>query len=648
MNAATQYAKTGVIGPEGGTLTVSAAEDPSIAGTSITILPGALSAPVTIKIGATNKTVVSSGALGNAIDFEPSGTQFAKPATMTIPIALSGVSPSHVAVMAIEADGKSRTITSVSVADGLATFSASGFTFFGCFETNPDGGEEDGGGCTPSCSGDSTCGSSDGCGGSCNANCSDGGCTPTCAGDAACGSSDGCGGSCDANCGSDVDGGADGGCTPTCAGDAACGSSDGCGGSCNAACDAGCQPKTDTFVVASPKLDILFILDVVDSPSEQVVVANAASAFFTAAAHVDYRVAVTTDNDDASAPGAEFGHLLPCSTCSVVGPVPTIISPSSIPAGSMSADPAAAFTQLWNSIPNDVDGNLSNGKHFFNTLYNALKLGPQPGLDFFRPGVFFAAITVNGDNESDSSELVSGNHDPVWYETYDELYFGNPFLFTWNYVNPTLTDTGSGFSDPAQIPAALGVMLSDTGGVALNTGDSQWTTALSSIFQPAVESRSYPLTVIPSEGTTDMAVTVDGVVVAEYAGVDEPNWSYDATLNAIVFNPNLDPPGVGAVITVSYPIVCGGTDAGSGCDVCSEGFCTSGCLEGDAPWCCGASCVDEQIDSNNCGSCGYVCPAPTTACSGGGCVCPDSGNLCGDLDAGVALSCVPAGTTCGG
>jgi hypothetical protein len=297
MRVGSQYAKTAVIGPSGGSLTISASDDAAIQGTSITIPAGALTAPVTIAIGATDLQVVSSGALGPAIDFEPSGTLFAKPVTMTIPVPLaSGVSASRVAVMAVEGTGTSRIITGVTVANGLATFQASGFTLFGGFESNPDGGDDsDGGSCTPSCAGGAACGSSDGCGGSCNANCgSDGGCVSSCPSDAGCGSSDGCGGTCINNCPLGNDGGAtcadcldyygadnnsccpiegttlyacvnfendpnncgscqdscggdacvngvcadgglttpDAGCIPNCGADAACGSSDGCGGTC--------------------------------------------------------------------------------------------------------------------------------------------------------------------------------------------------------------------------------------------------------------------------------------------------------------------------------------------------------------------------------------------------------------------------------
>jgi hypothetical protein len=234
-----QYVKTGTFGPSGGTLTVAASDDPTLQGTQIVIPPGALSLQTLIQIGVSNQPVVSSGALGPIIDFEPSPTTFAKPVTVTIPVTLAGTSPSHVGVMAVETDGTSHDITAVTVASGgvssLATFQVSGFTHYGAhFESGDDDSD---GGCTPSCDTSAACGSSDGCGGTCNGNCDAGTCTPQCASDAGCGSSDGCGGTCDDNC----DGGT---CVPQCI-EGTCGTSDGCGGTCDQNCDdaGSCVPQ---------------------------------------------------------------------------------------------------------------------------------------------------------------------------------------------------------------------------------------------------------------------------------------------------------------------------------------------------------------------------------------------------------------------
>ena len=317
--------------------------------------------------------------------------------------------------------------------------------------------------------------------------------------------------------------------------------------------------ETDSFVVGPPKADILFVIDVDDDPTEQAAIVAAAPSFFTAAAGIDYRVAVTTDDDDAANSYAEFGRLLPCPTCSMVGPAPTIISPSSVPAGGTAPDPTTAFTDLLSAVRNDAyPTGTPTDEHFFLALYNALQHGPQPGVDFYRPGVFFAGITDNGDNEPDSSELGKGNHNPTWFANFFETYFENPFLFTWNYINPTQTVTGTGFSNYLQLPPSIQQMISATNGFALNTSDSQWATALTSVWTSAIEAHTYyPLVGTPSEGDNGIVVTRNGQNIPQYegSGTNNPNWTFQATINSIVFTAN-DPPQVGDQISVTYPIGC--------------------------------------------------------------------------------------------
>ena len=313
--------------------------------------------------------------------------------------------------------------------------------------------------------------------------------------------------------------------------------------------------ETDSFVVGPPKADILFIMDIDDDAPEQAQIAGEIPTFIAAATNIDFRIAVTTDADWATDATAEMGHLVPCPTCSVQGPTPTIVSPSSVPTGGNAPDPATAFKQLWTSVPNGIrDG---PDEHFFIALYNALQHGPQPGVDFFRPGVFFAAITDNGDNEADASIGGKGNHNPTWYANFFETYFQNPFLFTWNYINPTQTVTGTGFSNYLQLPPSIQQMISATNGFALNTSDPKWASSLTSVWNSAITAHTYyPLVGSPSEGQSGITVTVDGTVITEFAGPGEPNWTYQATLDAIVFNPNTDPPKIGAQISVTYPIGC--------------------------------------------------------------------------------------------
>jgi len=316
--------------------------------------------------------------------------------------------------------------------------------------------------------------------------------------------------------------------------------------------------ETDSFVVGPAKADVLFILDVDDDAPEQALIVSQAPTFFAAASDIDYRIAVTTDNDYAAEATAEFGRLLPCSTCSLGGPAPTIISPSSVPVGGMQADPTKAFADFLSSVPNNAypTGGAID-EHFFAALYNVLQHAPQTGVDFFRPGVYFAAITDNGDNEADASILASGNHDPAWYASYFEAYFGNPMLFTWNYVNPTQTIiTGTGFSNILQLPPSIQEMISATGGFAVNTSDSHWATALNAVWSSAIEAGSYyPLVGSPSEGQSGITLTRNGKAVPQLAGPGLPNWIYQASLNAIVFS-SRDAVMAGDQLGITYPVAC--------------------------------------------------------------------------------------------
>src|SRR6202012_1734477 len=123
------------------------------------------------------------------------------------------------------------------------------------------------------------------------------------------------------------------------------------------------------------------------------------------------------------------------------------------------------------------------------------------------------------DDEPDSSVLAAGAHNPTWYANFFETYFQNPFLFTWNYINPTQTITGTGFSNYLQLPPSIQQMISATNGFALNTADNQWATALTSVWTSAITAHTYyPLVGSPSEGQNGIRVLLDGTPVAEFAG----------------------------------------------------------------------------------------------------------------------------------
>jgi stigma-specific protein Stig1 len=135
QNVGSKFVKTASVGPAGATISISASDDSAIAGTSITIPPNALAEATNISIGVSIIKVANyapgSTGLGQAIDFEPSGTVFSVPVSLTIPINIpAGVPSSRVFVEAVEADGTARQIHG-TYANGLATVQVSGFTSFG-------------------------------------------------------------------------------------------------------------------------------------------------------------------------------------------------------------------------------------------------------------------------------------------------------------------------------------------------------------------------------------------------------------------------------------------------------------------------------------------------------------------------------------
>ena len=317
------------------------------------------------------------------------------------------------------------------------------------------------------------------------------------------------------------------------------------------------ETAMDTFTVHPLKADVLFILDVDDNQTAQKAVAAEMAHFLAAAGQIDYRLAITTSNDAPADATAELGRLLPCHTCSVAGLTPTIVSPSSTPPGGTAPDPATVFTSLWSSIPSDMG--YADGRYFA-ALYNALQRGQQPGVDFFRPGVFFAAITVGRGEADDTSRIAPDGGvglDPAWYSGFFETYFPDPRLLSWNYVGQSATVAGTGLLEPVELPPGIAQMLSAAGGDALNTEDPGWPSAFASIWTSATTAGArYPLSGQPGGGQGAIAVSVNGTIVAQLAAPGEPNWTYQPASNTLVLNTSVYSPTTGDAITVTYPLAC--------------------------------------------------------------------------------------------
>jgi len=181
---------------------------------------------------------------------------------------------------------------------------------------------------------------------------------------------------------------------------------------------------SETFVVTPARADILFIMDVDGDAVDQARIAGEMPAFLAAAGQIDYRLAITTDNDLPADPTAELGRLLPCPGCSVDGLAPTIVLPSSVPDGGSAPDP-------------------------------------------------------------------------------------------------------------------------------------QWPGAFASVWTSAIAAHThYSLTGKPSQGQTGIVVMVNGTVLSQLAAPGEPNWTYQSSVDAIVFNPSVYSPMTDDTITVTYPIGC--------------------------------------------------------------------------------------------
>jgi hypothetical protein len=267
-------------------------------------------------------------------------------------------------------------------------------------------------------------------------------------------------------------------------------------------------------------------------------------------ATLDYRLAVTTDDDNPVNFGPEYGRLLPCPSCSVSGPSATIVSPSSVLDGGSVPNPVAVFVDLLGAAPATrlTGGNLD--KDLFLALYHALENDPQPGLDFFRNGAYFAVVNESGDDDPDRSDAVPGGPDGDGYQSFFGAWFPDPTFFSWNYINPAFTSDGSGFSNPSELPPSIEAMLVATNGLGLNIEDPNWIQPFLSLWSAAANANlHHHLQSVPPSGQTGMLVTVDGNLLPA------TDWSYDASTNAVVFTAS-GAPANGAQIQIRYPIGC--------------------------------------------------------------------------------------------
>ncbi|MER2559911.1 MAG: hypothetical protein ABTQ32_04280 [Myxococcaceae bacterium] len=133
-----------VAASKGAAISVSAAEEPELAGSALDIPAGALGGDTTITLELGLKAITESPR-GPVAIWGPSGTVFSKPARMTLPLALlSSAELAQVEVLVEESDGRRfsipRSELMIDAAAKSVTFSVNGFTRFQPTVRPADGG----------------------------------------------------------------------------------------------------------------------------------------------------------------------------------------------------------------------------------------------------------------------------------------------------------------------------------------------------------------------------------------------------------------------------------------------------------------------------------------------------------------------------
>lgn len=143
-----------VAASKGAAISVSAAEEPALAGLALDIPAGSLGADTTITLELGLKAITEQPR-GPVAIWGPSGTVFSKPARMTLPLSLSSSDElAQLEILVEESDGRRfsipRSELMVDAAAKSVTFSVNGFTRFQPAVRPVDGGTTGAGGGTVS------------------------------------------------------------------------------------------------------------------------------------------------------------------------------------------------------------------------------------------------------------------------------------------------------------------------------------------------------------------------------------------------------------------------------------------------------------------------------------------------------------------
>ena len=155
VTVGSRYAKSQrVLALTGGSVTVTMADDPALAGTSVQIPPNALSRDTTITIAEAAPLPLPTGAtaLGPAAELGPSDATFAQPITIVLPCRPSnGQGAGGLSVEGLDSAGATIRVSgsdiTVDAAAGTVAFNTSRLVTFGC-TFSPGSGTTDTGGDT--------------------------------------------------------------------------------------------------------------------------------------------------------------------------------------------------------------------------------------------------------------------------------------------------------------------------------------------------------------------------------------------------------------------------------------------------------------------------------------------------------------------
>jgi hypothetical protein len=322
--------------------------------------------------------------------------------------------------------------------------------------------------------------------------------------------------------------------------------------------------QLDRFVGHSPSVDILWVMDIDDDDAERDLIAKQASTFIDALnnAQLDYQIGVTTSDWCPSGiqGTSENGRLLPCPGCKIDGTQPMIVTPQD--------ETAAADLQSLIEIGTNTTNACSPDEQFFDAAYEAVVATTNQGWNaaLIRPNAYLAIITANGDNEDDNCREQT----PQWYanELLTVKGLDHPELFSWSYISPSMLGSPGGNVPFLSLPDRISSLLQLVGGVAVDTEQSDWTSAVNRLWNIiSNDTQRYTLSGTPDPASIAVYLdgpppgqSPDGGVPGLQINASDPNgltnWSYDSTsntLNVITMNLMLSPTDT---LYVQYTLLC--------------------------------------------------------------------------------------------